>query len=406
MSHFDYLIVGGGIIGLAIARELKYRYPNDSICILEKEPDVAYHSSGRNSGVLHAGFYYTANSLKAKFTRDGNREMTKYCEENGLAINKCGKLVVAINEEELKGLMELKKRAEKNGVELYWMSESEIKTIDPNVQTYKYALYSPTTSSVNPIEVCQTIKAEVIKKGVNIKFCTQYKGISNKGIITNNGIFTCSYFINAAGLYADKVAKDFKYGEKYTIIPFKGIYLKYKKNKIDVLTNIYPVPNLANPFLGVHFTKTVDKSIKIGPTAIPAFWRENYSGLENFKLNEFLSILFYEVKLFLTNSFNFRSLALEEMRKYSRSYFINLSLKMIKRLDRKGFGELLRPGIRAQLLNKETLELVQDFVVEGDHRSLHILNAVSPGFTCAFPFSRYVVDEIVEKQGRKLEKES
>src|SRR5690554_6256849 len=159
MKSYDYLIVGGGIIGLAIARELNKRFPDDSICILEKEADVAYHSSGRNSGVLHAGFYYTENSLKAKFTRDGNREMTKYCDENGLKINKAGKFVVARNEEEYDGLIELKKRAEKNGVTLNWVTELEMRLNDPKVRTYRRALYSPTTSSVDPIEVCQTIKA-------------------------------------------------------------------------------------------------------------------------------------------------------------------------------------------------------------------------------------------------------
>ncbi|OZU89270.1 FAD-dependent oxidoreductase [Virgibacillus indicus] len=402
MKSYDYLIVGGGIIGLSIARELKSRFPETSICIIEKESDVAYHSSGRNSGVLHAGFYYTANSLKARFTREGNQEMTKYCIDNGLRINKCGKVVAATNEEEFQGLIELKSRAEKNGVELEWVDQSVVNMIDTNVKTFNKALYSPTTSSVDPIEVCQTIKDEVIKKGVKILCNTRYKGSSNNKILTNKGEFDCSYFINAAGLYADKIAKDFKFGKKYTIIPFKGIYLKYAKNKTDVTTNIYPVPNLKNPFLGVHFTKTVDESIKIGPTAIPAFWRENYKGLKNFKLGEFLSILYYEAKLFVTNSFNFRSLAREEMKKYKKSHFINLSLKLVKHVDKRGFGKFMKPGIRAQLLNKETMELVQDFVVEGDHRSFHILNAVSPGFTCAFPFSRYVVDEIAKRKSERL----
>src|SRR5699024_4188909 len=255
MKSYDYLIVGGGIIGLSIARELKKRFPDDLIGVLEKESDVAYHSSGRNSGVLHAGFYYTENSLKAKFTRDGNRELKKYCDENGLKINKCGKLVVATDEKEYQSLKELKKRAEKNGVELQWVSELKMKLIDSNAKTYEKALFSPTTSTVDPIEVCQTIKAEVINKGVEIMCKTAYKGHAGNEILTNCGTFSCKYLINAAGLYADKIAKDYQFGELYTIIPFKGTYLKYEKNHTDIATNIYPVPHLANPFLGVHFTK-------------------------------------------------------------------------------------------------------------------------------------------------------
>src|SRR5690606_13465637 len=143
-------------------------------------------------------------------------------------------------------------------------------------------------------------------------------------------------------------------------------------NKTDIRTNIYPVPNLGNPFLGVHFTKTVDGSIKIGPTAIPALWRENYKGFDRFKLSEFLSIIHYELKLLLKNSFGFRRLAWEEMKKYIKSNFIRLSTKLAQGIDPDGFGEFGKPGIRAQLLNKETLELVQDFVIEGDHRSVHV----------------------------------
>lgn len=399
MNYYDYVIIGGGIIGLTIARELKIRFPKKRICILEKESDVAQHSSGRNSGVLHAGFYYTADSLKAKFTKEGNKALSDYCEQNNLKINRCGKLVIATNEEELKGLEELKRRADKNGVELIWMQEDEITKVDPNAITYKKALYSPNTSSVDPIEVCNAIKEENIKRGIDFYFGTTYKGHTNDIIYTNKQNFQFKYLVNAAGLYADKIAHQFNFGKKYTIIPFKGIYLKYIKNKTDISRNIYPVPNLGNPFLGVHFTKTVDQSIKIGPTAIPAFWRENYRGLENFRFGEFLSILYYEAKLFITNSFNFRRLAFEEIKKYNKKNFIDLSLKMVKKLDKQGFGNFLRPGIRAQLLNKETLELVQDFVLDGDERSMHVLNAVSPAFTCSMPFAKYVVDEIIQKQG-------
>ncbi|MDF2721515.1 MAG: fad dependent oxidoreductase [Paenibacillus sp.] len=398
--QYDYVIAGGGIIGLAIARELIRREPHAQIALIEKEEDVAKHSSGRNSGVLHAGFYYTADSLKARFTRDGNRMMKQYCEQNGLRLNRCGKIVVATDERELSGLEELKRRAERNGVRLEWLTEDETAGIDPNVKTYKKALYSPDTASVDPVEVCQCLKREIASKGVHLFFNTKYIGRSLHTIHTNARDFACSYFINASGLFADQIAHDFGFGLKYTIIPFKGIYLKYGKNKSDVTTNIYPVPDLNNPFLGVHFTKTVDGSIKIGPTAIPAFWRENYKGLYRFNVKEFMQILYYEAKLFLTNSFHFRQLAFEEMKKYNRASFIGLSLKMIKQLDRKGFGHFLQPGIRAQLLNKQTLELVQDFVIEGDEDSLHVLNAVSPAFTCSLPFAEHVVDQIEAKRSK------
>ncbi len=399
MRYYDYLIVGGGIIGLTIARELGRRFPDRTIAIIEKEGDVAKHSSGRNSGVLHAGFYYSADSLKARFTRDGNQAMTRYCEENGLKINKCGKIVVATNEEELQGLYELKKRADRNGVELQWITESELRRIDSNVRTFKRALYSPTTSTVDPVEVCNKLKEEITANGVEFFFNCPYRSQKDGLVYAGNEVFECGYFINAAGLYADKIAHEAGFGQAYTIIPFKGIYLKYAKNKTDIQTNVYPVPNLKNPFLGVHFTKTVDGSIKIGPTAIPAFWRENYKGLSRFKLGEFLTILKFELKLFYKNAFNFRTLAFEEMKKYMKRHFIGLSLKMVKKIDSDGFGEFMKPGIRAQLLNKETLELLQDFVIEGDHRSMHVLNAVSPAFTCSIPFAQFVVDAICEKQG-------
>lgn len=398
-ERYDYLIVGAGIIGLTIARELKERFPDRTVCVIEKEEDAARHASGRNSGVLHAGFYYSADSLKAKFAREGNRAMREYCESRGLPVNACGKLVVATNEEELEGLKELKRRGDLNGVELHWVDEDEIDRIDPIAATYRKALYSPSTVTVDPVQVCQAMKKECREMGVDFLFGTRYKKRKEGAVLTDRGPLHCGFVVNAAGLYADQIAHDFGFGKPYTIIPFKGIYLKYDKNKTDVRTNIYPVPNLANPFLGVHFTKTVDGSIKIGPTAIPALWRENYSGFKNFKLLEFIGIAYYEAKLFMTNSFRFRNLAFEEMKKYVKSNFVRLSQRLVRNIDRSGFGSFLKPGIRAQLLNKKTLELVQDFVIEGDAKSIHILNAVSPAFTCSIPFAKHVVDRIIQQQG-------
>lgn len=406
MRQYDYVVIGAGIIGLTIALELKRRYPDASIAVTEKESDVAYHASGRNSGVLHAGFYYTANSLKAKFAREGNRAMQQYCRSRGLAVNPCGKLVVAGDEEELRGLEELKRRGDANGVELHWMSEEDIRTVDPNARTFRKALFSPSTVTVDPLQVCMSMKRDALGLGIDLHFDAKYEGRWEEGIITGKGPIQAAYVVNAAGLYADRIARDYGFGERYTIIPFKGMYVKYVKNKTDIRTNIYPVPNLANPFLGVHYTKTVDGGIKIGPTAIPAFWREQYRGFSRFKLGEFLHILYYEAKLFVTDSFRFRRLAFQEMKKYFKPHFVRLSMKLAGNVDPDGFGPFMRPGIRAQLLDKKTLELVQDFVVEGDDRSMHVLNAVSPAFTCSIPFAGYVVDAIAARrsaQGSDME---
>ncbi len=394
----DFIIIGAGIIGLSIAKALKEKYPNSKIVILEKEKNVGYHSSGRNSGVLHAGFYYTANSLKAKFTRDGCLEMSKFCEDNGLSINRCKKIVVANNQDELEGLEELYRRGVANGVEIELIDEEELNRLYPNIKTYKKALFSPNTATIDPIEILEFLKNKLIQKGVEFRFSEGYNtNLNNNTILTTKkNKLKADKIINSAGLYADKIAKDFGYSKNYTIIPFKGIYLKYTKNDKPITTNIYPVPNLKNPFLGVHYTITVDNSIKIGPTAIPAFWRENYGGFENFKLDEFLEIIKYELKLFITNAFGFRSLAIEEMKKYYKPYFINLATKMVKEIDKEGFNQWSKPGIRAQLLDINRLELLDDFVIEGDKNSIHILNAVSPAFTSSFPFARWIVDNYVD----------
>ena len=394
----DYLIIGAGIIGLAIARELKSRKPVATVTIIEKEPDVAYHSSGRNSGVLHAGFYYSADSLKAKFTRDGNFAMKDFCRQKGLKLNECQKLVVAKDESELEPLYELDRRGKRNGVDVKIITEVEMKEIDPNAKTFQFALYSPNTATVDPTELNKAVRDELLANGVNILFSEAYKRkVDGNTIETTSGkLLSATKIINTAGLYADKIARDFGFSQQYTIIPFKGIYLKYTKKDKPIKTNIYPVPNLKNPFLGVHYTITVDGTIKIGPTSIPAFWRENYKGMDNFKAGELGNVLSWEARLFLSNAFGFRGLAFDEMKKYNKSYFVNLATSMVHTIDKSGFTEWSKPGIRAQLLNTKTLELVMDFVVEGDTTTIHVLNAVSPAFTCSFPFAKWVVDNYVE----------
>jgi L-2-hydroxyglutarate oxidase LhgO len=391
MEQVDFVVVGAGIIGLAVTRELVRRYPGSRITILEKEPEIAFHASGRNSGVLHAGFYYTADSLKARFTLVGNRAMTDYCLENDLPIRRCGKVVVATTAEEVAGILELKRRGDRNGVDLKLIDPQELSEIEPNARTVEKALFSPTTATVAPRLICRHIAAG-FPANVAVRCATPYLGRVPGGVRTPDGAIRCRYLFNAAGLYADRVARDYGAAADYTMIPFKGIYLRY--NGTDLIRrHIYPVPNLKNPFLGVHFTITADGHIKIGPTAIPAFWRENYDFRHRFRPAECAEILRREAALFLGNHFNFRSLAFEELRKYHRGFFIDQARRLVRRLDASRFGDYTAPGIRAQLLNVRTNALVMDFLLEHADGSTHVLNAVSPAFTSAFSFAAHIVDE-------------
>ena len=390
---FDFLIIGAGIIGLSIAEVLSLRYPRAAIAILEKEGQVAQHGSGRNSGVLHAGIYYAESSLKARFCAAGNLFWREFCRKRNLPINECGKLIVATTLDEIPRLEELRRRAESNGGAAKMVSAEQARKIEPNIKHLGDALFSPLTATVDPVMLSTALYSELQERGVSFLFESQAIEWDGHSIITTNGRLKAEKYINAAGLYSDRIAHSFGFGKEFEILPFKGLYLKYTKNKVDIRTNIYPVPDPAFPFLGVHFTKTVDGTIKIGPTAIPAFWRENYSAFENFSLPEFLQIASREVKLFLSNRFHFRDLAFMEMRKYSKPYFVRLAQRLVEHIDVDGFTEYTAPGIRAQLLNKISGELVQDFIVAGDRQSVHILNAVSPGLTCSMPFAEYVVEK-------------
>lgn len=395
MIETDFLIIGVGIIGLSIAKELLVKYPDMSIRVIEKEGDVARHASGRNSGVLHAGFYYSKDSLKAKFSKEGNALMKEYCRQNSLSLNENKKVVVAQNELELERLMDLQKRAEINGVETKVIDEYELEKIEPYAKTFQKALYSPTTATIDPTQVISRLKSELQKAGVKFHFNEAYETYSGNNVVrTKYNQFEAGKIINAAGLYADKIAKEFGLSKNYTILPFKGIYLEYTKPH-KIKTNIYPVPNPKNPFLGVHYTVTSTGKLKIGPTAIPALWREHYKGMEGFNAKETANILAWQSRLYLSNSFGFRSLAHEEIKKYKIAHMQHLATALTQNFDTSHFSKWGKAGIRAQLLDRRTLELVQDFVVEQKEGSVHILNAVSPAFTASFAFAKWVVDNYI-----------
>lgn len=393
----DHLIIGGGIMGLTIARALHAREPAASIVIIEKEDHVAEHASGRNSGVLHAGFYYSPDSLKAKFCREGNKAMRGYVATHGLRINDCGKVVVAQNESELAALHTLYERGKENGVSLEWVDEARLAAIEPNAKTYKQAIYSPTTAVVDPVEVCQSMRRELEAHGITIVTSTAYERRTGENSIVAGGReYTARKLINCAGGFAAKIAKEFGFCNDHAMLPFKGIYLEYTGQDRPIQRCVYGVPNPKNPFLGVHYSVTVHGKFKIGPTAIPVFGGENYHGLAGISLLGALRIAGHEAAMFATDS-DFRGHALREIRKYSAGYMVEQAALMVKDgvLDKRKFTSWSRPGIRAQLVNIHTHKLLHDFVVEGDESSVHVLNAVSPAFTSSIPFAQWVVENYI-----------
>lgn len=400
METCDFLVVGGGVVGLSIARELKRRRPGAAVVLLEKEADCGEHASGRNSGVLHAGFYYAADSLKARLTRDGNRRLREFCADKAIPVNRCGKLVLPRDEAEDRALDELFRRAKANGVEVAEVDEKAAREIEPRAKVRRRALWSPTTSVTDPRRVVAAMRAAAEAAGVKVRAGTAWLGANGRVAETSAGSVEAGFVVNAAGLQADRVARAYGFSKKYAMLPFKGLYLYSDEKPGSLRTNLYPVPDPRYPFLGVHFTVSPNGRAKIGPTAVPALWRENYGGLSRFSLAEFASIAWLQARMMLLSDWNFRRLAWEEIRKQSRARMVELAGTLAEGVRLADYSRWGKPGLRAQLVDLETGQLVTDFLWEGDGRSLHVLNAVSPGFTCCLPFADLVCDAIEKTAGR------
>lgn len=402
MQKYDYLVLGAGIVGLSIALELRTRFPGASVHVLEKEAADSMHASGRNSGVLHAGFYYSPDSLKAKLTVDGNRKLKEFCHAEGVPVITCGKVVVAQNEDQVPLLHELKRRGDANGVELQLVDEVDLNRLEPLAETKGLALWSPNTAVSDPKAVSKALRSKAERLGVSFQFDTQVNHLGNEFVTTSYGQRIDFYhFVNAAGLYSDRIAQMQGFGEKYSMMPFIGLYHYAPALKGTLQRHIYPTPDPRNPFLGVHFTRTVDGSVKVGPTAIPLLSREQYSLLKGFSAREFAEILSNYPKFVTSGHHDVWSLVRTELPKLSRTHLLGEAKKLSSKIDVGKFNVFGKPGIRAQLFDRALGKLEMDFVVEGDANSTHVLNAVSPGWTTCLSFSEYVVDGIEARRGAK-----
>jgi (S)-2-hydroxyglutarate dehydrogenase len=389
----DVLVVGGGVIGLTLARALVAAGKGE-VLVLEKEPDLGRHASGRNSGVLHAGVYYAPDSAKARTCLAGNRLMRAYCREKGLPLVEGGKVIVARSEAELPTLDELLRRATANGARVRSIDEQELAEVEPMARTAGRALHSLDTAVVDPNAVLRSLRADLEASGrARILTGCRFLGLAAPDVAdTTVGRIRFGRFVNAAGAYCDVVARAFGVGGHHRLIPFKGIYRKLRAGAVfPVNGNIYPVPDVRNPFLGVHFTRSAHGDVYLGPTAIPAFGRENY-GLFRGAGGEALSILAADAALFFANP-AFRSVALTEPRKYLPAFFHADAARLVKRYDPALFERAEKVGIRPQLVDWRTKTLVMDFLVEAKDQSVHVMNPVSPAFTSSMELARIIVAE-------------
>ena len=394
-KEFDYIVIGAGIVGISLGLAILERSPKKKVLIIDKESKPGVHASGRNSGVLHAGFYYSPDSLKAKFCRLGNLELKNFCKENNIPILETGKVVVCQSKSDVSKLEDLFRRGVANGVDIEILGETELDKIEPAAKTIDKFIWSPTTAVGNPKLVISQLAEKFIKSGGKFQFNCSAKLVSANDqvlIETIYGTYSAASIINSAGAYAANLARQVNVGNQYACLPFLGAYKKSKLVDSNPRRLVYPVPNPINPFLGVHTTNTLNGEIKIGPTAFPVIGKEQYKLSNGFNGSEFLEFYKAAKALFKSDSVDLIGLAREEFVKLFTKPLLNKTNKLTNSLNSNKQWTKYPAGIRAQIINLETKTIEMDYIVQSDKNVVHILNAVSPGWTSAIPFTRWVVE--------------
>lgn len=394
---YDFLIVGSGIIGLSTASELLVRYPKAKIALLDKESYLGAHASGRNSGVLHSGIYYGSDTLKAKVCSRGAARMMEFAQEHDIPYRQSGKVIIATSKQDLPVVDQLLANARDNHINAKRLNESEIRDIEPNATPYETGIYSPDTAVIDSRAVLDKLCELITSKGASLFLGLEVIDINtDKNYVkTSKGNYYFGQLFNCAGAYADKIAKKFGLAGDLTLIPFKGLYYKLRPERAHLVkANIYPVPDISLPFLGVHLTRLIDGNVYVGPTAIPALGRENYKLIKGIKVGEGLRITRDLARLYVSNNQGFRHLVHTEARKLLKYYIVAAAKKLVTELDGTDLIPSNKVGIRPQLVNMRTRKLELDYIVEQTPTSVHVLNSISPAFTSAFAFAEMLVDKI------------
>ena len=395
---FDFGIIGGGIVGLATAYQLSQKFPKLSVAVIEKESSLAKHQTGHNSGVLHSGIYYKPGSLKAINCRQGKKAMEKFCKEQDIDFELCGKIIVALNDEEVPRMQNIFQRGQENGVNCKIISREEMLEIEPHVAGVQ-AIHVPECGIVNYKQVCIRLGEIIEEKEKNRLFLghqvTKIKNLNdNLAIETNKEVIECKQLINCGGLHSDKITKLGGQKPPAKIIPFKGEYFELKENAKHLCKNlIYPVPDPAFPFLGVHFTRMIDGTLECGPNAVLAFGREAY-GKFDLNLKDLLESITYP---------GFQKMAIkhwkmgwgEMWRSYNKGAFVKALKRLIPEIEASHLVSA-PAGIRAQAVSPEG-GLVDDFLIEENSHIINVCNAPSPAATASLNIGATIVEKISDR---------
>jgi len=396
MSSYDFAVIGGGIVGLSSALALGRRFPAAKILLLEKENSLAAHQTGHNSGVIHSGIYYKPGSLKARLAREGNRAMVEFCIEHGIPHDICGKVIVATDQHELPLLDNLYQRGLQNGVEVEKLVPHQIREIEPHVSCVA-GLRVPSTGIVNYTAVCRKFEELIQQQGGTVRTGRRVLSIASdrneKVITTHQEEFRAQFLVNCGGLHSDRIARMSGADPKAKIVPFRGEYYELVPQRRYLVKHlIYPVPDPAFPFLGVHFTRMMDGSVHAGPNAVLSFKREGYRK-RDFNLFDLVEVLTFKGFWKLARK-HARAGWEEIVRSCSKAAFV----KSLQRLIPEVQSDDLVPthaGVRAQALMDDG-RLVDDFLLIRDHAALHVCNAPSPAATASIEIGKEIASQVPE----------
>ncbi len=393
---YDFIIVGGGILGLSTAMQLKQTYPDHSMLLVDKESGPAAHQTGHNSGVIHAGVYYTPGSLKSRFCLAGNKATKAFCDQQGIPYESCGKLLVATNDQEMTRMEALWERTASNGVERQWLDGDALHEREPNI-TGVGGIFVPSSGIVDYAAVARAMADVFVAAGGEIRYNGLVTGLreTEREIVveTGQGDFKSRYLVTCAGLMADRVVRMLGLDPDFTICPFRGEYYRLTPRHNNIVNHlIYPIPDPSMPFLGVHLTRMIDGSVTVGPNAVLAWKREGYrktdislrDSVGMLTDRRVLRVLWDNLKPGLTEFKNsvFKRGYLEEVRKYCPS----LTLDDL---------EPYPAGVRAQAISGDG-RLMDDFLFMNTRRTVNVCNAPSPAATSALPIGEHIVAQVKE----------